>query len=51
MLDGLEGLNVVGGDVVEVSPPFDTAEITSLVAAQVADSIISLMVIKGEETK
>lgn len=51
VLDGLEGLNVIGGDVVEVSPPFDTAELTSLVAAQVADSIISLMVIKGDEEK
>lgn len=50
VLDGLEGLNVVGGDVVEVAPPFDTAaEITSIVAAQVADSIISLMILKGEE--
>lgn len=45
ILDGLEGLKVVGGDVVEVSPPYDTAaEITSIVAAQVADSIISLMI-------
>ncbi|QLG71971.1 hypothetical protein HG535_0C03240 [Zygotorulaspora mrakii] len=51
ILDGLEGLNVIGGDVVEVSPPFDTAaEITSIVAAQVADSIISLMVLQGESS-
>lgn len=50
ILDGLEGLNVVGGDVVEVSPPFDTvAELTSITAAQVADSIISLMIIKDEK--
>ncbi|KAF6011797.1 hypothetical protein HII13_002265 [Brettanomyces bruxellensis] len=49
VLDGLEGLNVVGGDVVEVSPPYDSAEITSLAAAQVADSIISLMVLKEQE--
>lgn len=49
ILDGLEGLNVVGGDVVEVSPPFDTvAELTSITAAQVADSIISLMILKEE---
>lgn len=48
VLDGLEGLNIIGGDVVEVSPPYDNAEITSLVAAQVADSIISLMIIKDE---
>lgn len=50
ILDGLEGLNVVGGDVVEVSPPFDTvAELTSITAAQVADSIISLMILKEEK--
>lgn len=49
VLDGLEGLNVVGGDVVEVAPPFDTvAEVTSITAAQVADSIISLMILKDE---
>ena len=49
ILDGLDGINVIGGDVVEVSPPYDTAaEITSIVAAQVADSIISLMVLHGE---
>ncbi|CAK7903383.1 guanidinobutyrase [[Candida] anglica] len=50
ILDGLEGLNVVGGDVVEVAPPFDTvAELTSITAAQVADSIISLMILKDDE--
>lgn len=50
VLDGLEGLNVVGGDVVEVAPPFDTvAEITAITAAQVADSIISLMILKDEK--
>lgn len=50
ILDGLEGLNIVGGDVVEVSPPFDTvAELTSITAAQVADSIISLMILKDED--
>lgn len=50
ILDGLEGLKVVGGDVVEVAPPYDTAaELTSITAAQVADSIISLMILKEEE--
>lgn len=49
ILDGLEGLNVVGGDVVEVAPPFDVAELTSITAAQVADSIISLMILKDKE--
>ena len=50
ILDGLEGLNIVGGDVVEVAPPFDTvAELTSITAAQVADSIISLMILKEDK--
>lgn len=46
VLDGLEGLNVIGADVVEVSPAFDSnGEITSIVAAQVIDSILGLMTV------
>ncbi|KAF2722724.1 arginase family protein [Polychaeton citri CBS 116435] len=45
ILDGLEGLPVVGGDVVEVAPVYDNAgETTGLAAAEVAHSLISLMV-------
>ncbi|MEO1550637.1 MAG: agmatinase [Pseudomonadota bacterium] len=33
---GLSGLNLIGMDVVEVSPPFDHAEITALAAAHMA---------------
>jgi guanidinopropionase len=33
MLRGLRGLNLIGGDVVEVSPPFDPSGNTALVAA------------------
>ena len=33
LLRGLRGLNLVGGDVVEVSPPFDPSGNTALVAA------------------
>ncbi|KAG7195599.1 uncharacterized protein KQ657_003366 [Scheffersomyces spartinae] len=44
VLDGLKGLNVVGADVVEVSPPFDTnSEITSLAATAVIESFILIM--------
>ncbi|CAN3377029.1 hypothetical protein DIURU_002033 [Diutina rugosa] len=44
ILRGLKGLNVVGADVVEVSPPFDTnAEITSLAATFVIDEFLKLM--------
>jgi agmatinase len=42
ILRGLSGLNIVGADVVEVSPPFDHAEITALAAATVAHDILCL---------
>ncbi|GMF05047.1 unnamed protein product [Ambrosiozyma monospora] len=41
-------LNLVGADVVEVSPQFDHAEITATNAAQVAYEIITSMVKKGK---
>ena len=45
VLDGLAGLPVVGGDVVEVAPAYDnTGETTVLAAAEVAFSLIDLMV-------
>ena len=43
IVHGLSGLNLVGADVVEVSPPFDHAEITSLAAATVAYKMIGLL--------
>lgn len=47
ILDGLEGLEVVGADVVEVSPPYDgPGEPTLLAAAEVAHSLLTLMVAK-----
>ncbi|CDO95532.1 unnamed protein product [Kluyveromyces dobzhanskii CBS 2104] len=46
ILDGLEGLNVIGADIVEVLPAFDTnADITALIAAQVVDSFLGLMTV------
>ena len=45
ILDGLEGLKVIGGDVVEVSPIYDNAgEPTALAAAEIAHSLMTLMV-------
>ena len=38
----LAGITLVGGDVVEVSPPFDTAEITAVAGAHVAMELICL---------
>ncbi|KAI8286034.1 putative agmatinase 2 [Colletotrichum sp. SAR11_57] len=40
-LKGLEGLNMVGADVVEVSPPYDTVAETTSVAA--ADLIVDIL--------
>ncbi len=45
ILWGLVGLNAVGGDVVEVSPPYDVSQITSLAAAVVG---FDLLYIFGE---
>ena len=42
ILSGLTSLNIVGADVVEVSPPFDQAEITALAAATMALNIICI---------
>ncbi len=40
----LRGVNLVGGDVVEVAPAYDHAEITSIAAAHVAYEILALLV-------
>ena len=44
LLRGLDGLNLVGGDVVEVAPAYDSAEVTSLAAATVVFDLVTLMV-------
>ncbi len=44
LLRRLDGLNIVGADVVEVAPAYDHAEITTLAAATVAFDLITLMV-------
>jgi agmatinase len=45
ILDGLQGLHVVGADVVEVSPIYDNpGETTVLAAAEIAFSLLDLMV-------
>lgn len=50
LLDLLQGLNVVGADVVEVAPAYDSAgQITVLAAAQVVDSLLELMIYEGLE--
>lgn len=43
VLRGLTGLNVVGADVVEVSPAYDHAEITGIAAAHLIYELLSLL--------
>lgn len=43
MLRGLSGLNLIGADVVEVSPPFDVAGATALVGATMMFEILCLV--------
>ena len=42
ILRDLAGINIVGGDVVEVSPPYDTTGATSIAGAHVAYELICL---------
>ncbi|KAL6930138.1 Guanidinobutyrase [Hanseniaspora valbyensis] len=51
LLRGLDKYNVVGADVVEVSPPYDPLEITQLAGAQVAYELITSMVKNGPAIK
>jgi agmatinase len=45
-LAGLGDIDFVGGDVVEVSPPYDHADITAIAAATVAQHYIGLLAAK-----
>jgi agmatinase len=48
ILRGIEGLNVIGADIVEVSPAYDSsAETTGIAAAQVVYEILTSIVRKG----
>ena len=44
LLRGLKGLDIVGGDVVEVAPQYDATTNTAQAGAQVLFEILSLMV-------
>ena len=43
MVRGLDGLNLIGGDVVEVSPPFDPSGNTALVGATMMFEILCVL--------
>lgn len=42
LLRGLKGIDLIGGDVVEVSPPYDTTGATAIAGAHVASELIAL---------
>ncbi|MEM8803499.1 MAG: agmatinase [Pseudomonadota bacterium] len=42
LLRGLAGINLIGADVVEVSPPYDHAAITALAGATIAYDLVAL---------
>ena len=43
LVRALRGLNIIGCDLVEVSPPFDSAEITSLLAANLLFELLCVL--------
>ena len=43
LLRELLGINLIGGDVVEVCPPFDHSSITAVAAAHIAVDLICLL--------
>lgn len=44
LVRGLRGMNTLGFDLVEVSPPYDPSQITSILAANLAFEFLSLLV-------
>jgi agmatinase len=51
IIRGLDGLNFVGADIVEVAPAYDTnAELTTMAAADVLYEVLTIMVKNGPLT-
>ncbi len=48
ILRGLQGIRLVGADVVEVAPAYDVGEITALAAAHIAMEIIGIYAAAGQ---
>ncbi|MFN0053437.1 MAG: agmatinase [Planctomycetales bacterium] len=46
LVRGLAGLKVIGGDVVEVAPPYDPAQITALLAANLVFEMLSILTLQ-----
>ena len=51
ILRGLKGLNIVGGDVVEVAPQYDATSNTAQAGAQMMFTILSLIDIAIEQRR
>lgn len=51
LLRGLSGLNLVGADLVEVAPPYDSQHITAILAANLAFELLSSMARRTETTE
>jgi agmatinase len=49
-LRGLKGLNIIGGDLVEVSPPYDPSGITALAGATILFEILCLAAEREKNT-
>jgi guanidinobutyrase / D-arginase len=47
ILRGLDGMHLCGADVVEVSPPYDHAELTALAAANVVYELLGLFALQA----
>ena len=48
LIRGLHGLNLIGFDLVEVSPPYDHGDITAILASNIAFEYLSLLAIKNK---
>jgi agmatinase/guanidinopropionase len=48
LVRGLNGLNLIGFDLVEVSPPFDHADITAILASNIVFEFLSLLAIRNQ---
>jgi len=51
IIRGLTGINYAGMDIVEVSPPYDHAEITSLAAATIGLEFLYVLAASRQESK
>jgi agmatinase/guanidinopropionase len=49
LVRGLHGLNLIGFDLVEVSPPYDHGDITAILASNIVFEYLSLLAIKNQQ--